>query len=90
MPSRLIELQPDSLRVVETSILDAVEESNVNMRGYAALSYVWGQNQTFVLLDSTKDVLMSSFDIVQLPRTIQDAVIVTRTIGLTYLWVDAL
>ena len=88
VPSRLIDVSAEKLRIIDTSSLQSTEEKQPH--GFAALSYVWGTNQTFVLLRRTKDSLMLSFDIQQLPQTIQDAVIVTRKIGLRYLWVDAL
>jgi hypothetical protein len=43
-----------------------------------------------VLLRRNGDILLSGFKAEQLPRTIQDAVTVTRRIGLRYIWVDAL
>ncbi|CAO2650182.1 Nn.00g014740.m01.CDS01 [Neocucurbitaria sp. VM-36] len=85
VPARLIDLQANErLRIVDTSKLAQYSQ------GFAALSYVWGMQQTFILLTTNKDVLSDGFQIVQLPKTIQDAVIVTRRIGLRYLWIDAL
>ncbi|KAH7383880.1 heterokaryon incompatibility protein-domain-containing protein [Pyrenochaeta sp. MPI-SDFR-AT-0127] len=84
-PARLIDVQNHhELRIVETSSLQRSDQN------FAALSYVWGTNQTFVLLNTTKDLLATGFHVEQLPRTIQDAVTVTRRVGLRYLWVDAL
>ncbi|PSN72120.1 HET-domain-containing protein [Corynespora cassiicola Philippines] len=84
-PSRLIDLgSTDSLRVVETSAIPTADMK------FAALSYVWGLNQTFTLLKTTRTELMASFGLHQLPKTIQDAIIVTRCIGLRYIWVDAI
>ena len=84
-PARLIDLQDvDNLRIVELLLL-----TGLTLR-YAALSYVWGANQNFVLLRSNGDILLRGFKAEQLPRTIQDAVTVTRRIGLRYIWVDAL
>ncbi|KAL2070260.1 hypothetical protein VTL71DRAFT_13286 [Oculimacula yallundae] len=57
---------------------------------YAALSYCWGGNQSF---KATKDNLTSMIRALpysSLPKTLQDAVFVTRQAGLRYLWVDAL
>ncbi|KAF1979678.1 HET-domain-containing protein, partial [Bimuria novae-zelandiae CBS 107.79] len=59
-------------------------------KGFVALSYVWGQNQTYVLTAATQGKLHSSFSIHDLPQTIQDAITVTRAIGLRFIWVDAL
>jgi hypothetical protein len=84
-PSRLIELLgKNELRVVDTSNTVQYEKR------FAALSYVWGANQTFVLLSTSKHMLTMGFKIEQLPQTIQDAITVTRRIGLRYIWIDAL
>jgi hypothetical protein len=57
---------------------------------YVALSYVWGMNQTYVLTKVTLEEKCSSLDLSRLPKTIIDAIEVTRRLGYTYLWVDAL
>jgi hypothetical protein len=61
---------------------------------YAALSYVWGTVPNFRLTKENKDVLMAPDGIEQiwgmLPRTIRDAILLTRKLRLRYLWVDAL
>lgn len=85
MPSRLIDVEADGgLQVVETSSISQCQQR------FAALSYVWGTQQTFILTSDTAELLMSVFRLEQLPQTIQDAVMVTRRLGLRYLWVDAL
>ncbi|KAF2823819.1 HET-domain-containing protein [Ophiobolus disseminans] len=43
---------------------------------YVALSYVWGPPQTGLLQDSL------------FPRTIEDAITITRIMGFDYLWID--
>ena len=84
-PARLIELQDYGfLRVVNTSTIGHFGVV------FAALSYVWGANQTFVLLNTTEGMLTTRFETEQLPQTIQYAIVVTRRIGLRYIWVDAL
>lgn len=57
---------------------------------YVALSYCWGESHP---PKTTKDNLSQhqqdiSFN--TLPRTFQDAVIVTRNLGIRYLWIDSL
>lgn len=85
LPARLIELQGDDcLRIVHTSRLPEQE------RRYVALSYVWGPDQTFVLLRSNQLMFGKGLEVEQLPQTIRDAMTVARRIGFKYLWVDAL
>jgi hypothetical protein len=57
---------------------------------YAALSYCWGVNQQVIttkssIADFRKRIIESS-----LPKTIQDAIKITRGLQIQYLWVDAL
>ncbi len=47
-------------------------------------------NQTYVLTKSTRDEKCRGLDVSRLPRTIIQAIEVTRRLGYTYLWVDAL
>ncbi|EMD86356.1 hypothetical protein COCHEDRAFT_1147066 [Bipolaris maydis C5] len=85
LPSRLIQLcDKGGLRIIQTSTIEDHEPK------FSALSYVWGTNQTFILLSTTEDMLTTGFGTEQLPKTIQDAVTVTRRIGIEYIWVDAL
>ena len=57
---------------------------------YASLSYCWGAPQEQMLTSSNKTKYEDGMDIKALPQTIQDAIRVTRKLGLKYLWVDSL
>jgi heterokaryon incompatibility protein (HET) len=58
---------------------------------YAALSYVWGdQEQWSPPDDKQNDNEIALPDILELSRTVGDAISVTRALGLQYLWVDSL
>jgi len=57
---------------------------------YAALSYCWGKAKTFTTTSSTLPRILNGFPLSDLPRTLRDAVQVTRELGLQYLWIDAL
>ncbi|KAF2122009.1 heterokaryon incompatibility protein-domain-containing protein, partial [Lophiotrema nucula] len=57
---------------------------------YAALSYCWGKAQTFTTTAETYVARCRGFNLTELPQTIRDAVIVTREMGLRFLWVDAI
>jgi hypothetical protein len=57
---------------------------------YATLSYCWGRAETIKTFrhnvqDHMKQILMLS-----LPKSLHDAVIVTRMLGIQYIWIDAL
>lgn len=81
LPTRVIRiLDDDNLRLV----------SCASPRRYTILSYCWGGPQEF---SSTIDTVRSKregFKTHQLPQTLQDAVELTRSLGLEYLWIDAL
>jgi Heterokaryon incompatibility protein (HET) len=85
LPSRLIWVGPDSaIHLVDASTLRSKDVR------YTALSYVWGKDQNFQLLMSNNISLMANIEYNELPKTIQDAVTVTRRLGYSYLWVDAM
>jgi hypothetical protein len=68
-----------------------LHESNNEHGNYAILSYCWGP-----ALDNLKTTLETleefkkNIPYAQLPKTVQDAVIITRALGLQFLWIDAL
>lgn len=58
---------------------------------YVALSYVWGTEQQYVATTSWMEKEEPyPLDIHLLPQVILDAIEMTRKLGYTYLWVDAL
>jgi heterokaryon incompatibility protein (HET) len=57
---------------------------------YAALSYKWGGPQAFSLTEGNINDLMRGFEFDSLGRTLQDAVFVAESLGLKYIWIDAL
>ncbi|KAL9032367.1 MAG: hypothetical protein Q9180_006542 [Flavoplaca navasiana] len=57
---------------------------------YLALSYVWGKAESARLMRVTRIDYMDGVAVEELPKTLQDAVDVTRSLGVQYLWIDAL
>jgi hypothetical protein len=57
---------------------------------YVALSYVWGAGTTFRTTRETLASRMEGFQLEELPKSVQDAVRITRKMGFEYLWIDAL
>lgn len=53
------------------------------------MSYCWGGPQQFVTTVATLDSRRAGFKTQQLPQTLQDAVNLTKSLGLEYLWIDA-
>ena len=58
---------------------------------WAALSYCWGGQSTFVLNKERSDKFFGGkFPLNRFPKTLRDAITVTRALGLQFLWIDAL
>ena len=57
---------------------------------YMTLSHCWGNAQFLRLTSSTHDRLQQGFAFAELPPTFQDAIMVTRALGVNFLWIDAL
>lgn len=55
-----------------------------------ALSYCWGGSQRMTTTKQTLGDLSERIPLLELPQSLQDAVFVTRQMGIRYLWVDAL
>ena len=61
-----------------------------NHRRYVALSYCWGKEPTLTTTQENLQSMRSGISMESLPHTIRDAVVITRKLGVRYLWVDAL
>ncbi|KAH6661757.1 heterokaryon incompatibility protein-domain-containing protein [Halenospora varia] len=60
---------------------------------YIALSHCWGnlnESQKFCTFGCNIDSLRKGIDFDKLPKTFQDAVIVTRELGERFLWIDSI
>ena len=77
---------------------DGLDESTVKLvipppgtkAPFLALSYCWGDDQPVKLRKTNLVSMQSSIDISSLSPSIQDAIWVTRQLGHSYIWVDAL
>lgn len=80
-------------RVIDVSVSErevALVESR-GMRGrYLALSHSWGKSSRLMATKETRQDLECGVAISFLPETFQDAVKITRRLGLKYLWIDCL
>lgn len=57
---------------------------------YIALSYAWGGKDQYRLTAETQEVLKAGVGPETFAKTIQDAIAITRELGVDYLWIDAL
>ncbi|RYO92653.1 hypothetical protein DL762_001556 [Monosporascus cannonballus] len=57
---------------------------------WVALSYCWGGDSGFTLNAASFSSLRSGLPLSDFPSTLRDAVLVTRALGVHYLWIDCL
>ncbi|RSL45555.1 hypothetical protein CEP53_010727 [Fusarium sp. AF-6] len=86
LPTRLVEIQETSVRVVQTHDLDPAQTK------YLALSHCWGppESITAQLNDETYEEYTKEIPAAALPKTFKDAVAITRKLGYKYIWIDSL
>jgi hypothetical protein len=85
--------RPQPKRILDISgPRPVVIHTNFEEGRYIALSYCWGKSGKNILLtEATFDQFTSTgIDTDTLPKTIQDAIVVCRSLGIRYLWIDAL
>ncbi|KAB5566349.1 heterokaryon incompatibility protein-domain-containing protein [Coniochaeta sp. 2T2.1] len=87
LPTRVIEVLPPSGTDMVRLHLITGRETDAR---YAALSYCWGKAQTCLTTSTTLPSHIAGIPLASLHKTIRDAVLTTRELGIPYLWVDAL
>ena len=85
LPTRVVDVNPtnDGLQPF------AVETKNSREK-YIALSYMWGEALPLTLTAASLDQFKSSIPWTKIPKTLQDAMIITHRLGLRYIWINAL
>ncbi|KAK4162814.1 hypothetical protein QBC43DRAFT_355804 [Cladorrhinum sp. PSN259] len=87
LPSRLIYVPPSGGAEPHLVQSDKVQQGEP----YVALSYCWGLTPTIKTTTSNLAQHLGSIGpITSLPATIRDAILATRGLGLSYIWIDAL
>ena len=86
LPTRVVDVGNEE----GTSPIKLRVGTNQERAKYAALSYCWGGSQSVALVKSTLDTMKGGISTHNLPKTLCDAIEVTKKLGLSFLWVDAL
>jgi hypothetical protein len=87
-PTRLVDV---SLETLGTSIRLEDDPAKLVEAEYSTLSYCWGPNPQFRKLHIGKyNDFKQGIRISDLPKTVQDAVFLTRALNLRFIWIDAL
>jgi Heterokaryon incompatibility protein (HET) len=93
LPTRVLDVGDDINPDVRLYLPRKAEEGKEGERGrYIALSHRWGNGDKKPLCTTKTNLeaLRKGIELDQLPKTFQDAVKVTRQLGVRYLWIDSL
>ena len=85
LPTRVLDLGSGNRN--EDPVL--VETCGLTAR-YVCLSHCWGQSQCIKTTRSTHDKWKLGIPWSMLPQTYQDAIVITRWLGIQYIWIDSL
>lgn len=79
-------------RLIDVQELRIVEFRQVNFKSleYATLSYVWGGSQQNALVRANVGDLQAPGSLANVPKSIHDAISITRDLSIPFLWVDRL
>ncbi|CAG8949109.1 hypothetical protein HYFRA_00002238 [Hymenoscyphus fraxineus] len=91
MPELILDVTTGK-NVLGNDFIRLCESKNISPERYIALSHCWG-DPSCAPINTTKSTLEErkrgiSFD--ELPVSFKDAVVVTRSLGIRYLWIDSL
>ena len=81
LPKRVLDLSENKISLIETAGTNDL---------YIALSHCWGRQQIITTTKDSMDSRTEGINIEDMPQTFQDAVQLTRALGIRYLWVDSL
>ncbi|KAK1988375.1 hypothetical protein LZ30DRAFT_644416 [Colletotrichum cereale] len=90
LPTRVIEVRSEGF---ESCRLICADRGQTNPGKYLALSHRWGapdQHKKFCTLKENLESFKEEIKMAELPQTFQDAIRVTRSLGIRYLWIDSL
>ena len=84
-PSRLLEIGTDKHDLVKLRSTHTFHDEE-----YACLSHCWGDANVLRLNAKTQISLATGINTTLLPKTFQEAIVVTRRLHIQYLWIDSL
>jgi hypothetical protein len=90
LPTRVLDVSNSSSGTVS---LFCETRGHTSPGKYLALSHQWGsplQHKKFCTYKRNIDKLKQGINVSDLPKTFQDAVSITRELGIQYLWIDSL
>lgn len=95
LPTRVLYVGDPKDSGFQSDVVRLVCASGTSRGEYIALSHCWGklsdeEERAYSTTPGNVDRRLSGFSISELPKTFQDAVKVTRGLGVLYLWIDSL
>ena len=85
LPRRIIDVGPPD-GTVEPCLLESDQRKGL----YITLSHCWGGKVPLTTRTDTLEQRKRSILLTSLPKTFRDAVVITRKLGIRYLWIDSL
>jgi hypothetical protein len=86
LPSRVIDVGD----YIHSPFVKLCETEGHEKGKYMSLSYCWGKSREFTTTRATLEERKRQIMIADMPKTYQDAICVTRELGVRYLWIDSL
>lgn len=86
-PTRVIDVGFRDGKRLPRLYLSSSEDLNMK---YIALSHCWGETKAPILKKHMLRTMTLGLDWHRLPKTFQEAILVTRRLGFRYLWIDSL
>lgn len=89
LPTRLLDVRTPEQYTIQLVSCEAL--SKASSIAYLTLSYCWGNgNDAACTTRANLEERSEGFPVSSLPRTVQDAIVLTRAFGARYVWIDAL
>lgn len=85
LPARVIDVGPS-----DGSVAPRLHQSTGESGEWAALSHCWGKTVSKMLTLTSLDDLIQNIPMTSLSNNFQDAIKITRILGIQYLWIDSL
>lgn len=83
MPTRLVSVSNNCVRLILSGDLPVIHR-------YSTLSYCWGKEKFLCLTRENYDAWLKDIPYDGLPRLFREAISITRELGLSFIWIDAL
>ncbi|KAF5976502.1 ankyrin repeat domain-containing protein [Fusarium coicis] len=89
LPTRLVDVGKGNYLMVK--LVNVNSPNHIQDFAYLILSYCWGSsNESSKTTENNLKARLCGFSVSELPKTIRDAILLTRMMGYRYLWVDAM